>query len=254
MLYIDQFVYGNKLRHIHPLGKAIFVFIAMLIGLSVGKSVLHVLIMLVMYGLLYFQAKIPGRVLVKTFLVPLVFLLLGAGTIALTISTDSREMLVYFRIAPYHFGFSAGGLNLAIETSFKALSLISCLYLLAFTTPLPELIYVLKCLRIPRTLTDMMIVIYRFIFIFMVSVVRIYTAQSARSGYSSLSQSRTSLGILLANIWGKAFIRAKRVHHGLVARGYEEDLKVLNPPFHFSLGRIFFFAFIELMFIIAAIL
>lgn len=239
MLYVDQFVYTNRLRSsTHPLERFFFAFFTMLLGLAVNKPHVHAVIILLMLGLLFFKARIPGFVIFKMLSVPFAFLLVGTGTIALTFGPEDVDMLRLFQIAGYQVGFTTTGLWLAGLIFLKSLSSVTCLYFLSFTTPMTELIYVLKLLRLPRVVIELMVIIYRFVFIFIESAFSIYTAQSARWGYASYRRTMYSLGVLLANIWGKAYLRAQRLFSSLLSRGYTGGLNFIEPPYSYSLRNI----------------
>ncbi|MBT9141346.1 MAG: Cobalt transport protein CbiQ [Dehalococcoidia bacterium] len=234
MLYVDQYVYTNKILNTHPLEKFGFALLTMLICLLAERPAVHLATIVIMLGILVYIAGIPCSVVLKLLSLPLGFLLVGVITLALTVSGDPAEMLAIVKLGPYGVGVTERSLELAMSTLLRALSSVSSLYFLALTTPMTDLIYVLGVLRIPRIVTELMAVIYRFIFIFLETAFYIYTAQSSRWGYSSFRRSLYSFGLLFGNIWSKAFIRAQAMFTSLLSRGYEEEIRVLHPPYRFS--------------------
>jgi len=252
MLYVEQFVYSNRLRSSHPLERLALVSITMSICLAAQKPGVHLAVLALMLGLLVVKARIPGYVVAKLMLVPLAFLLVGVVSIALSAGRDYTGMVFAFKITDYYLGVTAPGLNLAGMTMLRSLSCVSCLYFLALTTPLTELIYVLRLLRLPGVIIELMVLVYRFAFLFIECAFRIYTAQSSRWGYCSYKRSIYSLGTLFANIWAKAFIRARRLFTSLLSRGYEEELNFINPVYNLSLLNISFIVFVSTCLVIMA--
>lgn len=250
MLYIEQFVYSNKLRNTHPLERIIFALITMALSLIVSDWRIHILIILIMISLLIFKAKIDWGVILKLMTIPLGFLLLGVITIAIQISSRELDFLYFFTFFDYNIGITTGSVEMALKTLTVSLSTVSCLYFMALTTPMVELIYVLKILRVPESIIELMALIYRFIFVFINTAFNIYYAQQARYGHSSFKKSLNSFAMLFANLWGKAFFKSKNLLQSLESRGFEGNLKVLNPEYKFSIKNILFFGFLDLIIII----
>ncbi|MCR4442787.1 MAG: cobalt ECF transporter T component CbiQ [Peptococcaceae bacterium] len=245
MFPTEQYAYAGKLRGVHPLEKFSFAVVTMTLGLAVNRPEIYVIITVLMLGVLVGKAGIPGAVVLKMLLVPLAFLLPGAAAVSLSVGPAEGETLWQFSVAGCKVGFTAAGLSLAGHTVLKSLGSVSCLYFLAFTTPVTELVYVLKLLRFPGIIVELVVLIYRFIFIFMESAWQLYVAQSARWGYSSFRRSLASMGVLLANIWAKAFLRAGRVLTGLNSRCYDGKLGFIDAPYVFSLRNIIFIVLLE---------
>jgi cobalt/nickel transport system permease protein len=78
----------------------------------------------------------------------------------------------------------------------------SALCFIALTTPMTDLFIVLRKCCIPEAVIDLMMIIYRTIFILMDQVTQIYNAQVMRLGYSSMRESVQSC----ATLCGAAFI------------------------------------------------
>jgi cobalt/nickel transport system permease protein len=254
MLYIDQYVYKNKMRTSHPLERFTFAFVTIFLSVAINKPVVHVVVIAVMLGLLLFKAKIPVNVVGKLMLVPTGFLVVGVMAIAITIGFSDTGMLVSLQLGKFFLGVTSNSLVLAGSTLLKSFSAVSALYFLILTTPMTELLYVLQLLRLPPIVIELIMLVYRFIFVFLETAFAIYTAQSARLGFINFKCSIHSFGLLFANLWGKAFLKSQALYNSLLSRGYEEELKVLNPEFKFSWTNMFFFALVELGIITLAII
>lgn len=253
MLYIEHFVHVNKIRNAHPFEKFAFSILTMYICLGTRKEVICLIAFVLMTGILILRAGIPTHVIAKLFAIPLSFLLIGVFTIALTISYSSAGMVLGTEIAGYFLGFSQDSILLAKKTFVISLSAVSCLYFLALTTPMTDIIYVMQMLKFPPVVIEQMMLMYRFIFIFLDTAVNIYTAQSSRWGYSGYRKSLHSLAVLLANLWGKTYFRGRSLFISLSSRGYLEGLRVLNPSYSWSLKNIGFIIVTETVLIIAAL-
>ncbi|MFZ7102649.1 MAG: cobalt ECF transporter T component CbiQ [Peptococcaceae bacterium] len=251
MFYVDEFVYANKLRYDHPLEKTIFAIATMFLGLLSNKPFVNLSIIMIMVALLYLKAAIPGFVLRKLMLIPVSFLFLGVIPILLTFSLNQTEMIMYLKIGSYYLGFTQNGILVAVNTVLRAAGSIACLYFLALTTPMIELIYVLNLFRMPGLIIELMILIYRFIFVFIETAFNIYTAQSSRWGYHNFKQSINSLGILFANLWRKTYLKSQTLFISLISRGYEDEIRVLNPAYTFT-KNIYLYLIVDVVLIFLA--
>ncbi|ATW28884.1 cobalt ECF transporter T component CbiQ [Candidatus Formimonas warabiya] len=254
MFYVDQFVYSNKMRTAHPAEKFAFAMVTLGICLMVKKPLINFIIIAMMLGLLIFRARIPGKVVLKLMLMPLSFLLIGVLTVAVVISSNHTGMLASLTVGHFYLGVTENSLNLAWSILLRALSSVTCLYFLALTVPMIELIYVLQRLKVPAICIELMMLMYRFIFVFVETAFNIYTAQSSRWGYCNFKRSIHSFGVLFGNLCQKVFFKTKSLYDCLLSRGYENELKVINPQYRFSLVNIAVFSFIDLGLIIFALI
>ena len=254
MLYIEQFVYSNKLRDTHPIERVLFALLTMVMALVIKDWKIHILIISIMFLFLIFRAGIKASVILKLLSIPLGFLLIGVFTIALQISSSGLDYLISFTVGKYFIGITETSLISAVNTLTVSLSAVSCLYFLALTTPMVEIIYVLQLIKIPETIIELMVIIYRFIFVFINTAFSIYYAQQARYGHSSFSKSLRSFAVLFANLWGKAFFKSKNLLQSLESRGFEGNIRVLNPEYKFSLKNILIFSTAEVLIILFALI
>lgn len=252
MLYIEQFVYSNKLRNTHPLERVIFALITMMMALFIKDWRIHFLIILIMLTLLIIKAQINTGVILKLMMIPLGFLFIGVITIAFQISSMELNYLFYFDFLDFNIGITEKSLDTAFKTLTVSLSAVSCLYFMALTTPMVELIYVMQIFKVPDSVIELMTLIYRFIFVFINTSFNIYYAQQARYGHSSFKKSLNSFALLFGNLWGKAFFKSKNLLQSLESRGFEGNLKVLNPEYSFSKNNIFLFLFLDILIISTA--
>lgn len=252
MFYVDQFVYTNKMRGIHPGEKFAFAMATLVICFTAHKPLIHLLIIGIMLGLLVFKARVPWRVVAKLMLVPLSFLLIGVVTIGVLIVDDPAGMLDSLKLGRFYLGVTETSLAQSFSIMMRALSAVTCLYFIALTIPMIELIYLLQKMKVPAIFAELMMLMYRFIFVFVETAFNIYTAQSSRWGYCNFKRSIYSFGILFGNLCQKVFFKTKALYDCLLSRGYESELKVINPKYHFSLANIAVFSLIDLGLIILA--
>ena len=256
MLNIDGFAYTNRLRQIHPLEKAAFAFITMLLCLGFSLPIISSIVILLMAFAIVGLAGIPVKVYFRLMLLPFSFLLIGVLTIAVSVSTQGlgAGQLAGITISGITFGLTYHGLITAGGLFLKSLGAVSCLYFLSLTTPAVEMVAVMRKLKLPSLCIEVTDLIYRFIFVMLAAADDIYTSQSSRWGYASVKNSMKSLGQLTAALFVKALNRSQALFTALSSRGYTGQLNVLTPEYTVSVNNIILIAVIESALAITAIL
>lgn len=228
MLPIDRFAYNNNLSQVNPGEKFAFAIISLAVCLCAANAVTSLLTLLVMTGVLVFRAGIPPFFLGKLFLVPVFFLVAGTLTLAVSISENQHTFIYLLDVGSIQLGITRPGLLLAAGVFLKSMGAVSCLYFLSLTTPLTEIILVLRKLRVPTTFIELMSFVYRFIFVLMETTSKIYTSQSARLGYLTIKTTYNSLGKLIANLFAKSLYYANCLSITMGARCYNGKTQVLE--------------------------
>lgn len=161
-------------------------------------------------------ARVPVSVWLACAAGPVGFLLAGALPLAVQIDDGGLAL------AP-------GGLAAAAAVSARALAGMCCLLFLALTTPATDLVAGLRRLGLPAEVAEVALLTYRFLFLLGTTAAAMHAAQGARLGHEGARRRLRSLGLLGANLLPRALDRAQRLEHGLAARGWEGDLRVLSP-------------------------
>jgi cobalt/nickel transport system permease protein len=134
----------------------------------------------------------------------------------------------------FQIALSLDGIRQTETTLARSLGTISCLYFLALTTPMTEIVGLLRRLRVPTLFLELMILAYRHIFIFLQITNEVTVAQSSRLGYSTTRNSFRSLSALGGNLFLRVLRRSRQLHQALLARGYQDDLRYLEEPHAWS--------------------
>jgi len=228
LIDIDSYAYCNNLKTVHPAEKSLFALMSVLACLTAATLITPLIVLALMAGGIVIKAGIPTRIFVRLMIVPLSFLLIGVLTIAFSVSTNPSGFWLAQTIHGLTVGIRYPDFITAVHLFFRSLGSVSCLYFLALTTPMTELITVLHKLKVPVLITELMVLIYRFIFVFLETASTIRRAQLSRSGYISMRASFRSLGLLFTALLGKVFVRSQELYNAMSARGYSGTIKVLT--------------------------
>lgn len=239
MHIIDCYAYSNKIRAVDPAQKAGLAVIVLLLCLVFNHPAVSLLAVAWMWGLAVWQAGLPvlifGRVLVAE-----LFLCLATVAVALSISltAPANPEAWLLPVGPLWISSTPADIYKAANLVLRALGAASAMNFLALTTPLVDLVDLLRRLRFSPILIDLMTVMYRFIFVLLDSLNRMYMAQDSRLGYSSYWRGMSSAGLLGSRLFVDAFQRSRRLQTALDARGYEGGHLQVLPTIYYRSNKL----------------
>ncbi|RID87447.1 cobalt ECF transporter T component CbiQ [Peribacillus asahii] len=237
MLLIDKYAYFNRLKHIHPVEKMTFALFLLLFALTVKDTIVSLITFAVMSAFIILGAKIPLRYYIKLLLLPGFFLLSGILTIVISfasIKTTTPHVLWSVEFGYWKLFITENNIKIATKLILVVLSSISCLYFLTLTTPVNAILQVLRKLKVPQLLIEIIEITYRFIFVFLETALHIYQAQNSRLGYMTMKKWLHSLGLLISSLFINVFKRAKELTIAMDSRGYTEDIMYIDDNYQYS--------------------
>jgi len=229
MRLIDQFAYNNRIRYLNPAIKTGFSMALIFISLILNSLRASGAVLIIVFLSATLWAALPLKTFLKIILFEAAFLLTGVIGIAVSISTIQTQNSLF--IAGVWISVKSHSVYLAAIVLFRALSCTAALNLLALTTPLTDLVILAKRLKIPALLSDIMVLIYRFIFSLWDCFERMMIARQARLGFKDLKTSFKSLGEILAMLFIETLQRSQKLDLALQGRGWEGSLNVLSPQY-----------------------
>jgi cobalt/nickel transport system permease protein len=254
MINIDKYAYDSKLKNVNPIRKLLFALLACGVCIWANFMVISVFIAFIMIWVICKKGETPLEFIFKLMFVPGIFLTIGVFTIAIEITRSenlSHDIFVLSgSLAGLHIGVTHEGIWNAVNLFFKTLATVSCLYFLSLSTPMTELMAVLKRLRVPKLMIELMGLIYRFIFVLLETAENIFISQRARLGYESFSSGFRSIKVLSSSLFIRAYKRSDEIYHSLEARGYDGDLNFLEEEIklcRMDIVKPFMFAFFMIL-------
>jgi cobalt/nickel transport system permease protein len=233
-LQIDTLAYTNRLRRLPPEHKLIFAFTTLTISL-ISHPLVQILIALWMGVWTVVYARIPAGVYFRLLLFTIVFCLTSLPALMVNgvVITDfpSVKLDSWYGIDIGHFYIyiSYSGSIQALGILTRALASVSCLYFLMLTVPFTEILQTLRYFRFPVLLTDLLLLMYRFIFILLNTASELWTAQNSRGGYRTLAIGMKSLALLIGQLLQKTLQKYSQFSLGLATRGFVGEFRVWHP-------------------------
>lgn len=226
MNLIDRAAYFNEWTHKSPKTKVIFGLGALIVSLFLANWIGHIILFLLLTGLILFGAKIRPEIYIRLLKLPVFFLSLSFITILLSISKNPQDYLFSFNIGSFFIGVTQEGLDTSIMVFFRAMAGIASMYFIALTTPITQLVSVFKWLRMPMVFLEMLILIYRFITLFMEEF------QEMQVGIDIKNGSRTKY-LQLKSTATLGFVLFRRVMDSYEDWNIVLEMKLYNGNFYF---------------------
>ncbi|RBP41568.1 cobalt ECF transporter T component CbiQ [Garciella nitratireducens] len=220
MLIIDKYSYINELRKYSPIVKFYFAIGLMSFGMIMNHYILYGIIFLVNFILITKGAKIPVNKYIKFLCIPFSFLFLGMIPLLLSFGKETTQFIFSINIKRMYFGITKQGIQEAILLLFRSLSCISCTFFLILTTPMNDLVRIFQKHRIPFLVIELMVLMYRFIFILLEEFHNLIIAQDLKLGYINIKSSYRSVSILVVCLFHRVMDRYQCLQYSLEARGF----------------------------------
>lgn len=216
---IETAAYASRWRGVAPSAKALFALgglAAAWLAHSPGAlAALAAALALVTLA----AARVPLRIYLSVLMAPLGFLSLSCLTMLVGSGLDGA-----WRFAPELIPAVA-------RTALRSLCVLTATLGLILTTPMPDLLALLRRVGAPELLLDLMVLCYRMLFVLRQAWDEGVTAQSARLGFRSARHAWRSTGLLVGQTAVQVWQRAAALQMAAEARAYQGTLRFLPRAF-----------------------
>lgn len=228
---IDSLAYTNHLRWLPPSHKLSFAIALLLLSL-ISHPIVQLLIGLWLMIWVIAYASIPAKFYFQLLALPLGFWL--ASLPAFVINWISYDALQSVQsdvwqgrgIGSFYLYISQTGLNQVVLLFTRAIATTSSMYFILLTTPFAEVVQILKQLRCPPLLVELLLLMYRFIFTLLAIADELWLAQNSRCGYRTWWRGMQSLGILIGQLLQRSLFSYRQVSLSLASRGFNGEFRV----------------------------
>lgn len=218
-MLIEQAAYNNRWRQVSPDAKACFALGGLIAAFAAVTPVSALRVAALSSVITCFGAGVSGRLFLRVAAPATGFLALSCLSLLIAVDTD-----LTWRWAPE-------ALPRVAALAGRSLAALAALLGLVLTTPLFDLIALLRRLHCPEVILDLMVLCYRMLFVLTQALNDTRTAQQARLGYATTRQSLRSLGQITANLALQVWQRAYALHQAAQARNGDGSLRFLTPTF-----------------------
>jgi len=221
---LDRLSYQSRWFHVAPERKFLFWLLMMVLAFALppfGQGVLLVALAMLTCWLL----RVSLWRWLRWMALPMGFLLVGVVTILFSVTLEPQQLLYGVHLGSVWIGVTPQGLASANSTLWRSLAALAATFWLVLNLTFPQLIVLLKRGRVPRLLTEQILLTWRFIFILLEEAAALHRAQTLRFGYRTLPLSYRSLAMLVSLLFTRVLLRYKALVTTL-------DIKLYQGDFH----------------------
>lgn len=226
-LTIDILAQNSRLNKVHPSLKFWTVLILMLLSVSAKSPFVGLFLAVFMLILIVIVGGMELHDYLSILSLPLSFLLLSGLALLFEYSVQPIGVINL----PIYHGFlivtQSAQLRAALVIS-KALGAISCLYLLSLSTPMSEVIGVLRRSHTPDIIVELMYLIYRYIFILLEMHRSMQDAAKSRLGFINYKTSIHTTGMIYSNLLARSYRQANINFDAMESRCYTGEIRFLE--------------------------
>ena len=227
MLLIDKLSYQSKLRYVNASEKLVYALLTLVLCVLSRSVKVAVLVFAVNGVLTVGKGGIPLFRYIKLLMIPLAFL--AAGTAAVMINVSRTPMDAFALPAgEWYITGSCEGIRCGLRLCITALSAVSSLYFLSLNTVMTDILCACRKLHFPPLLTELMLLIYRFIFVLFETASSITVSQQSRLGNRSFKTRIRSFGKLGSSLFILALKRSGALYDAMESRCYDGSIRVLS--------------------------
>lgn len=198
-MLIDEIAHRNSLKFINPMEKFIFS-VGLLLIMQVSDSyLLHISNIIIINLVIKFVLKVSFYEMFKLYRGVFIFVLLT------------------------NIAFVMSGIN-SLFLMIKAFNSLSIVYFLFCSTPMTDVAYIMKKLKIPSIIRELFLLMYRFIFLFIEIKERYAVAQNCRLGYVNMKSAYKSLSLIVSNLFGNIYFYSEKLNISIKSRIGDEFL------------------------------
>lgn len=226
MMMIDKLAYSSPWRNKSASLKCILAAGTLCICVAVRSFVISGIVLAFMAGVTVTHSQASFSRYGKMMLWPFAFLIMGTAAVLLDV-TEQPDGILQIALGSRYLIITEASLNAAARLVLVSLAAVSCLYFLVLTTPVPDLLFVLRKLHCPHLILELMLLIYRAIFLLLDLALSIRCAQNCRLGNRDFKTTIRSMGSMLAALLVQAVSRSSRMFSAMEARCYDGEFQVL---------------------------
>jgi cobalt/nickel transport system permease protein len=221
-MWIDYYAQNSGMRNWNSKYKVLLALITICLVVALDNIAVSVFVLITMSALTLSAGKTPTKIYISLMMIPFTFIILSGITIMVQFSNAGEG--VGFVTKYFCIYVSRESVYTALSVCFKALGAVSAMYMMSLSTPLGEIISVLRSFHLPKIIVELMNLIYRYIFILLECAGQMQSASKARLGDKNFATACRSFSSIACNLFIVSMQKANRYYDALVSRGYDGGL------------------------------
>ena len=221
---LEYYSYNSKINSWNPHLKFWYSMVLIVLGIILSNIYISISIVFICGFITIFLGKISLKKYIDFFKVPIIFLLISVAVININFSKNITDFY-YFNVGDLYIYTTDENIKKSCILFWRALSGVSSMYMLALSTPLNEIIYVMKKARTPQIIIELMYLVYRFIFIMRDSYKSMRKSIESRLGFIDYRTSLLSFGKIISNILIISLRKSNSFYDAMESRCYRGEIR-----------------------------
>ncbi|MFS0553645.1 cobalt ECF transporter T component CbiQ [Brevibacillus sp. 179-C9.3 HS] len=231
---LDSLSYQNRLKLLPPVHKLLLAS-ALLLLVLVGHVWMQMAVVVWMTVWVVVYARIPVRIYCLFMMLSLSFFVVGLPALLVEGARAGEVQVQYvasWELGSYVLYVPLSSFGKVWILLWRTMASLTCFAFILFTVPFAEILQVLRRLRIPVIVTDLLMIMYRFIFVLLTISHQLWIAQRSRGGHRGFLATLRDAGVLVAQLFIRAMRKYEALYKGMAARGFGESMQVLSFHTH----------------------
>ncbi|AIQ46080.1 hypothetical protein R70723_09415 [Paenibacillus sp. FSL R7-0273] len=226
---IDALSGSNALRALSPMWKSSFAAVMFILSYTLHPALQGIIAAwMVVWCTVY--ARIPLRAYGLLAGTALLFYILGMPALLLELGHPAAGAAAgVYQLPALPLYITAEGLQRAGYLLVRIAACMSCFLFIIFTIPFTELLQVLRRLRLPQIVLELMLIMYRFLFILSDTAHGMLLARRLRGGKRSFRDKLGETAAMAGTLFAGTMHRYYGLAQGLMTRGYTGE--IMLPPY-----------------------
>lgn len=233
----DFCAHSSKIIGVSPTLKILLSFFVLMICIFADNIFISLSVIVSMSYITVFKGGAGMRDYILALKIPIAFMIpagIAAAADLSAIPCDGISLYVGFG----YVNFEYDGVIEALKIMLKSTAAISAVYMTTLSTPMNEIISVLRKFHIPKLIIELMTLIYRFIFILADVYRKMRVSAEARLGYDGFIKSCRSFGNIAGNLFVVSLKKANAYYNSMLSRCYDGELLFLEEEKKAQAGQI----------------
>ena len=227
---IGEIAFSSPARDWPPLGKLALVLALLFVSLLASSPYVPLMVLSIGAGLLFYSTRFhlpkalvlamaEAMVIFAISTIIIAFVTQGSGTPLFTLTLGSASISLYPQ-----------GAQLAAMVFLRATAGLLVMLFFATSTPIPHFAQALRQLRVPRYITELVVLVYRYSFLLLEQMETMYTAAQCRDGFKGTRNKFRTTGKLAVGMFVRSMDVADRSEMALQCRNFRGDFPTFRQP------------------------
>ena len=229
-LQMDALAYSSRMLSWAPLGKLLFVICILIVNICTSSMLVPFVTLAIGLGLMAYSTnfKVPFFIALAL-LEAVVIIAIGCGMISIT-GSEGSPLIWNTQIAWVHIYMTEASFNKAWLVFFRGIAGMTVMMGFATSTPIPHLSYALGQLHIPKEVSELVVLIYRYGFLLIERMEVMWNAAHCRMGFNGVMTSLRTTASIAVGIFISSTNMADKAQISLDCRNYQGSFPVYNEP------------------------